>query len=92
MGLEREFVKPALINVEWQLRELGAFHRLPPKDDSYRSEKWHTVPLDLPPFLADLLAMQIGRRPTRQDCCRRGLSAMPGMPVAKWPAAEDGKP
>jgi integrase len=69
IGLEREFVTPSLINVEWQLRELGAFHRLPPKDDSYRSENWDTVPLDLPPFLASLLATHIERRPQGQCPC-----------------------
>jgi len=38
IGLERNLLLPALINVEWQLREVGGrFHRLPRKDDSYRS-------------------------------------------------------
>ena len=38
IGLEREHAHPTEIHVEWQLRELrSAFHRLPPKDDSYRS-------------------------------------------------------
>ena len=38
IGLERDLLLPSLINVEWQLREVsGRFHRLPPKDDSYRS-------------------------------------------------------
>lgn len=69
IGLEREFVTRSLINVEWQLRELGQFHRLPPKDDSYRSENWNTVPLDLPPFLAHLLAKQIARQPHQQCAC-----------------------
>ncbi len=38
VGLETGFVRPELIRVEWQLWEddAGAFHRLPPKDDSYR--------------------------------------------------------
>lgn len=60
VGLEREFLQPTLINVEWQLRELnGKFHRLPPKDDSYRSLNWEPrVPVDLPPFLAAMLAGQ----------------------------------
>jgi hypothetical protein len=35
IGLERYLLLSALINVEWQLREVsGRFHRLPPKDDS----------------------------------------------------------
>ena len=38
IGLERDLLLPALINAEWQLREIsGRFHRLLPKDDSYRS-------------------------------------------------------
>ena len=50
IGLERDLLLPALINVEWQLREIsGRFHRLPPKDDSYRSTKYEPlVPVDLP--------------------------------------------
>jgi integrase len=41
IGLEYGYLRPALINVEWQLREIGGvFHRLPPKDGSYRSEQW----------------------------------------------------
>ena len=38
IGLEHDLLLPALINAEWQLREIsGRFHRLPPKDDSCRS-------------------------------------------------------
>jgi integrase len=41
IGLEREHVQRDEIHVEWQLREIrSAFHRLPPKDDSYRSPNW----------------------------------------------------
>lgn len=62
-GLERELLLPGMINVEWQLREIGGrFHRLPPKDDSYRSTNWEPLlPVDLPPFLAALLAAQAER-------------------------------
>ncbi len=69
VGLEREFLHPALINVEWQLRELnGKFYRLPPKDDSYRSLNWEPrVPVDLPPFLAAMLARQ-ARSATGRKC------------------------
>ena len=58
VGLERGHMFPWHINVEWQLREInGIFHRLPPKDDSYRSTGWEPqIPVDLPPFLAGLLA------------------------------------
>ena len=53
IGLERGYLHPGEIHVEWQLRELnGRFHRLPPKDDSYRSPTWEPcLPVDLPPFL-----------------------------------------
>jgi hypothetical protein len=69
VGLEREFLQPTLINVEWQLRELnGKFYRLPPKDDSYRSLNWEPrVPVDLPPFLAAMLASQ-ARSVTGRNC------------------------
>ena len=64
IGLERDLLLPELINVEWQLREVGGrFHRLAPKDDSYRSTKHEPlVPVDLPPFLAELLAAQAGKQ------------------------------
>lgn len=60
IGLERGFLRGDTINLEWQLEEInGQFHRLPPKDDSYRSTNWQpSVPVDLPPFLASLLAQQ----------------------------------
>lgn len=60
IGLEHAFLKPGAIHVEWQLREInGTFHRIPPKDDSYRSPNWEPcLPIDLPPFLISLLARQ----------------------------------
>jgi integrase len=69
IGLERECLHQSLINVEWQLHEIrGAFHRLPPKDDSYRSTNWEPqVPVDLPPFLTGLLSRLSTARP-RQRC------------------------
>jgi integrase len=65
IGLERDYLHPDQIHVEWQLRELrGRFFRLPPKDDSYRSPAWEPcVPVDLPPFLAGLLARQVHDHP-----------------------------
>ena len=65
IGLERDHVHDDEIHVEWQLREIrSTFHRLPPKDDSYRSPNWEPcLPVDLPPFLADLLARQIKASP-----------------------------
>jgi hypothetical protein len=71
IGLERALLLPALINVEWQLREIGGcFHRLAPKDDSYRSTKYEPlVPVDLPAFLADLLAVQAAKRAGQRCAC-----------------------
>jgi integrase len=69
IGLERGFVRASEIQVEWQLREInGRFHRLPPKDDSYRSTSWEPcLPVDLPEFLADLITRQVDASP-RQRC------------------------
>ena len=65
IGLERDYTRPDEIHVEWQLRELnGRFHRLPPKDDSYRSPSCEPcLPVDLPPFLANLITRQIQAHP-----------------------------
>ncbi len=73
IGLEREFLHPSLINIEWQLHEInGAFHRLPPKDDSYRSTNWEPqVPVDLPPFLDVLLSNHVTNHPGQQCGCAR---------------------
>jgi hypothetical protein len=66
IGLECDLLLPSLINLEWQLREInGRFHRLPPKDDSYRSTNVEPfVPVDI---LADLLTAQARAR--RQFAC-----------------------
>ena len=71
IGLERDYVHDDEIHVEWQLREIrSTFHRLPPKDDSYRSPNWEPcLPVDLPPFLADLLARQIKAQPRQRCAC-----------------------
>ena len=73
-GLERDLLLPSLINVEWQLREVsGRFHRLPPKDDSYRSTNVEPLtPVDIPPFLAGLLAAQAGKHAPQQCTCAAG--------------------
>jgi hypothetical protein len=65
IGLEHGYLHPGAIHVEWQLRELnGRFHRLPPKDDSYRSPVWEPcLPVDLPPFLTGLLTRQVQDHP-----------------------------
>ncbi|WP_435109744.1 hypothetical protein [Nocardiopsis synnemataformans] len=64
VGLEREYLRGDTLRVEHQLHEVRAeFHRVPPKDDSYRD-------VDLPPFLADLLAHQAKttKQPVRERC------------------------
>jgi hypothetical protein len=68
IGLERDYAHPGETHVEWQLREIGrTFHRLPPKDDSCRSPNWEPcLPVDLPPFLDELLATQLSSQPERQ--------------------------
>jgi hypothetical protein len=60
IGLETGYLHGTTLDVEWQLREIrGTFHRLPPKDDSYRSPNWPpSLPVDLPDFLSKLLASQ----------------------------------
>ena len=73
IGLERDLLLPTLINVEWQLREIrGRFFRLPPKDDSYRSTNWEPlVPVDIPAFLAELLATQADKHARQRCACAR---------------------
>ena len=69
IGLERDHAHPGEIHVEWQLHEIdGRFHRLPPKDDSYRSPRFEPrLPVDLPPFLDHLLARQL--QASREQRC-----------------------
>ena len=71
IGLECDFVRLAEIHVEWQLREInGRFHRLPPKDDSYRSPRWQPcLPVDVPEFLAGLLSRQAAARSGQRCPC-----------------------
>jgi integrase len=71
IGLERDYLHPGEIHVEWQLRELnGRFHRLPPKDDSYRSPTWEPkLPVDLPRFLEDLITLQVQDHSGRRCSC-----------------------
>jgi integrase len=73
IGLERDLLLPTMINVEWQLREIGGrFFRLPPKDDSYRSTSWEPlVPVDIPAFLVALLIPQAEKRARRLCACVR---------------------
>ena len=73
IGLEHGYLRPSEIHVEWQLREVnGTFHRLPPKDDSYRSPRWEPgLPIDLPPFLDELLTRQARGHLHQQCACAR---------------------
>lgn len=60
VGLERPYLRRALLRIEWQLAELddGTWLRCPPKEDSRRD-------VDLPAFLTRLLARQV--RATQAD-------------------------
>ena len=71
IGLELDYVRPGELHVEWQLREVGGrFHRLPPKDDSYRSPNWEpSLPVDLPGFLASLITGQAQVHTGRRCSC-----------------------
>lgn len=71
IGLEQDYLRLSLINVEWQLHEInGTFHRLPPKDDSYRSTNWEPqIPVDLPPFLSDMLSRHVTTYPGKACPC-----------------------
>jgi integrase len=71
IGLERGYLSESEIHVEWQLREVnGILHRLPPKDDSYRSPNWEPcLPVDLPAFLAGLLTNQAQIHADRRCAC-----------------------
>jgi integrase len=64
VGLEREFVRPGEIRIEWQLYELdtGELVRCPPKDDSRRT-------IDVPNWLGGMLGDHLGRtRPAACEC------------------------
>ncbi|MEV4247027.1 hypothetical protein AB0J63_26885 [Streptosporangium canum] len=64
MGLQPQYVKLGQMRVDWQMVEVGGkFYLLPPKDDSNR-------PIDLPPFLAELLGRQLQARPDQKCMCK----------------------
>jgi integrase len=65
IGLERPWFRLSTLEVDWQLSELGGrFTKTQPKDDSIR-------PVDLPPFLADLLSRHVQARPDGRCRCPR---------------------
>jgi integrase len=64
IGLVPGCVHDDRIDISWKLYELnGRFYRGRPKDGSIR-------PADLPPFLAEMLARQLGARTARKCTCR----------------------
>lgn len=68
IGLSPDFVDGDQVHVEWKLYELrGRFYRGRPKDGSVR-------PVDLPPFLDDLLAAHVGAQSEQVCSCRSEAS------------------
>jgi integrase len=78
VGLETEFVRLGSIRIEWQLWEddAGVFHRLTPKEDSYRD-------ICVPDWLSKLVSDHITRTAPRPCPCHghkyvfRGLGGAP---------------
>jgi len=63
-GLPPECVGAGTLDIDWKLYELEArFYRGRPKDGSIRTA-------DLPPFLAELLAIHLAAHPDRNCTCR----------------------
>ncbi|WP_205629751.1 tyrosine-type recombinase/integrase [Jiangella muralis] len=64
VGLRTEYARPSSIRIEHQLWEAddGAFHELPPKDDSYRD-------IDAPGFLSTLISAHLTRSNPRPCPC-----------------------
>ena len=85
VGLETEFVRPKSVRVEWQLYELdtGELHRCAPKDDSYRD-------IDIPGFLATLLARHIARTKTMPCECHGLTYVFRGHGTANGAASRPG--
>jgi integrase len=71
VGLERPQFQLSHIRLDLQLNELnGLFRQTPPKDDSRRNgEEGYFGPIDLPPFLSDLLSRQVQARPDGRCRC-----------------------
>jgi hypothetical protein len=64
MGLPPDCVRGDRIDIEWKLYELdGRFYKGRPKDGSIR-------PVDLPPFLAELLSGHLKHRAARTCSCK----------------------
>jgi hypothetical protein len=71
VGLERTQFQFSTIRLDVQLNELnGALSQTSPKDDSRRNgEEGYFGPIDLPPFLTDLLSRQVQTRPEGRCRC-----------------------
>lgn len=71
IGLERAYLKPGQLHIEWQLHEIrSTFHRLPPKDDFYRSTAWErTLPAGRPPAVPSSLLTQQAQRHIQPCSC-----------------------
>jgi len=73
IGLEKAYVRPRTLRVEWQLHEVeGVLLRCPPKDESYGT-------LDQPPFLSRLLAGQVARTAPEPCPCHGQAYVFRGM-------------
>ncbi|WP_123981603.1 LacI family DNA-binding transcriptional regulator [Streptomyces sp. Ag109_O5-1] len=85
VGLERKFVRPASVRVEWQLYELdsGEFERCPPKDDSYRT-------VDTPKWLSALVAGHIARTESAPCPCHEHIYVFRGHGPANGAARQVG--
>ena len=78
-GLEKPYVRPASLRVEWQLHEVnGKLLRVPPKDESYGD------PL-LPPFLRSLLTAHVARTRPEACPCHGKAYVFRGMGVPRGP-------
>lgn len=64
VGLENTYARAGVVRVEWQLWEddTGSFHRLPPKDDSYRD-------IDAPAWLSDLVSSHLAHTTPKPCAC-----------------------
>jgi integrase len=78
VGLEKEFVRPAKIRIEWQLYELdtGELVRCPPKDDSYRD-------IDMPRFLSELVSDHVARTQPKPCPCHGSTYIFRGQGAAR---------
>ena len=74
VGLEVQYARPGSVRVEWQLwdDDEGVLHRLPPKDDSYRT-------VDVPPWLSRLVSDHIAWSAPKPCPCHRRRYVFRGL-------------